>query len=67
MSKTSSRDIYNRNRREMMDWFDEESELEFEEVICTCNLKSNDRFYRLYNLIPVVMALVTSSVLMTRL
>lgn len=58
MSKTSSLDIYNRNWREMMDWFDEESELEFEEVICTCNLKSNDRFYRLYNLIPVVMVIV---------
>ncbi len=40
-----------------MEWFEEESELEFEEVTCNCNLKCNDRFYRLYNVIPVVLVL----------
>ncbi len=42
-----------------MDWFEESEELEFEDVTCNCNLKSNDRFYRLY--------IVISFVLMTRL
>lgn len=41
-----------------MEWFEEESELEFEEVTCNCNLKCNDRFYRLYNVIPMVMVIV---------
>ncbi|MBQ9984079.1 MAG: hypothetical protein IJP29_05770 [Lachnospiraceae bacterium] len=42
-----------------MDVFDEIEELEFEEVTCNCNLKSNDRFYRLYNVIPVVLVMVS--------
>lgn len=42
-----------------MDWFEESEELEFEEVTCTCNLKNNARFYRLYNVIPVVLVMVS--------